>query len=75
LIYTILYLKKTFACSLPLTTKLKIKRDMNGFSEKLMQTPQKIEKIELVLEDIEKMSVLKTFTGIKSLTLINCGIV
>lgn len=34
----------------------------------------KIETIELVLEDFSSMQVLNRFKGLKSLTLINCGI-
>lgn len=34
----------------------------------------KIETIELVLEDFGSMGVINRFKGLKSLTLINCGI-
>lgn len=34
----------------------------------------KIEVIELVLEDFGSMSVINRFRGLKQLTLINCGI-
>lgn len=34
----------------------------------------KIETIELVLEDFGSMQVMNRFKGLKSITLINCGI-
>jgi hypothetical protein len=47
---------------------------MNGFSDKTMQNPGKIEKIELILEDLDKMNVFCVFKNLKSLTLINVGL-
>ena len=39
-----------------------------------MNRPEKIEKVELVLEDYVKISVFHKFTNLKTLTLINVGI-
>lgn len=47
---------------------------MNGFSEKEMSNPQNIEKIELVLEELENINGMSLFTNLKSLTLINVNI-
>lgn len=47
---------------------------MNGFSEKIMSTPNKIETIELVLEELDRMNIISTFKNLKSLTLINVNI-
>ena len=47
---------------------------MNGFKESHMKEIDKIETIELVLEDFGHMNVVNRFRGLKSLTLINCGI-
>ena len=48
---------------------------MNGFKDAAWKESDKIETIELVLEDFSNMSVINRFKGIKTLTLINCGIV
>ena len=47
---------------------------MNGLNDKTMQNPTKVEKIELVLEDLGVMLELNNFINLKSLTLINVGI-
>lgn len=47
---------------------------MNGFSEKTMNNPGKIESIELVLEELDRMNIISTFKNLKSLTLINVNI-
>ena len=47
---------------------------MNGFKDNVWKELDKIETIELVLEDFSSMQVLNRFKGLKSLTLINCGI-
>lgn len=47
---------------------------MNGFSEKEFSHPEKIESIELVLEEFYKMSCVYIFTNLKQLTLINVGL-
>ena len=47
---------------------------MNGFKDSAWRELDKIETIELVLEDFGSMGVISRFKGIKSLTLINCGI-
>ena len=47
---------------------------MNGFKDSAWRELDKIETIELVLEDFGSMGVINRFKGIKSLTLINCGI-
>ena len=47
---------------------------MNGFKESHMKDIDKIDTIELVLEDFGNMHVVSRFKGLKSLTLINCGI-
>lgn len=47
---------------------------MNGFKDNVWKEMDKIETIELVLEDFGSMQVMTRFKGIKSLTLINCGI-
>ena len=39
-----------------------------------MQNPIKIETIELVLEELDKMQVVGIFKNLKSLTLINVGL-
>lgn len=38
------------------------------------KTHKKIEKIELVLEELDRMQVVSYFKNLKSLTLINCGL-
>ena len=47
---------------------------MNGFTDKEWSNPDKIENIELVLEDMNKISVMCIFKNLKTLTLINLGI-
>lgn len=47
---------------------------MNGFKDNVWKELDKIESIELVLEDFGSMQVMNRFKGLKSLTLINCGI-
>lgn len=47
---------------------------MNGFKESTWKDLDKIETIELVLEDFGTMSMFYRFRGLKSLTLINVGI-
>ena len=47
---------------------------MNGFSDKEFASPDKIEVIELVLEDMNRMNVMSYFKNLKSLTLINVGL-
>ena len=47
---------------------------MNGFRDKDMSQPDKIEQIELVLEDFGRMNCISAFKNIKKLTLINVGI-
>lgn len=50
-----------------------IKR-MNGFKESVWKDLDKIDTIELVLEDFGSMAMFYRFKGLKSLTLINVGI-
>lgn len=47
---------------------------MNGFKDNVWKEMDKIEVIELVLEDFGSMAVFNRFKGLKMLTLINCGI-
>lgn len=47
---------------------------MNGFSEKEMGSPERIDSIELVLEDLVRMNVVCAFKNLKCLTLINVGL-
>lgn len=47
---------------------------MNGFKDNVWKELDKIEVIELVLEDFGSMGILNRFKGLKMLTLINCGI-
>jgi len=47
---------------------------MNGFSDKTMNNPGKVESIELVLEELDKMNVVGHFKNLKSITLINVNI-
>lgn len=47
---------------------------MNGFSDKEWSNLDKIERIELTLEDFGRMNVVQVFKNLKSLTLINVGI-
>ena len=47
---------------------------MNGFSDKEWNNLDKIERIELTLEDFGRMNVIQVFKNLKSLTLINVGI-
>eukprot|EP01017_Pseudomicrothorax_dubius_P018845 TRINITY_DN20772_c0_g1_i1.p1 TRINITY_DN20772_c0_g1~~TRINITY_DN20772_c0_g1_i1.p1 ORF type:complete len:165 (-),score=50.63 TRINITY_DN20772_c0_g1_i1:211-705(-) len=54
--------------------RLEIIKEMNGFRDKDMQNTDKIEVIELVLEDLQSMNVIYRFKNIKSLTLINVDI-
>ena len=44
---------------------------MNGFKESQMQNPERIECIELTLEDLGKMNVISRFKNLKTLILIN----
>lgn len=48
---------------------------MNGFKDNVWKELDKIESIELVLEDFGNMQVISRFKGLRSLTLINCGVV
>lgn len=47
---------------------------MNGFSERTMLNPVKVEKIELVLEDLDRMLCVNHFKNLKILILINVGL-
>jgi len=47
---------------------------MNGFSDKTMNNPGKVESIELVLEELDRMNVVGNFKNLKSITLINVNI-
>lgn len=47
---------------------------MNGFSDKEWSHPERIERIELTLEDFGRMNVFNIFKNLRSLTLINLGI-
>jgi hypothetical protein len=47
---------------------------MNGFTDKEWNHFDKIERIELTLEDFGRMNVINVFKNLKSLTLINVGI-
>jgi hypothetical protein len=47
---------------------------MNGFSDKTMSNPGKVESIELVLEELDRMNVVGNFKNLKSITLINVNI-
>ena len=53
---------------------LDIIKRMNGFKDSHLKEIDKIETIELVLEDFGAMHIVNKFKGLKSLTLINCGI-
>ncbi|CAD8078760.1 unnamed protein product [Paramecium sonneborni] len=56
------------------STKLDTIKIMNGFSDKEWNNLDKIERIELTLEDFGRMNVIYVFKNLKSLTLINVGI-
>jgi hypothetical protein len=47
---------------------------MNGFSDREFATPDRIEHIELVLEDMNRMNVISNFKNLRTLTLINVGL-
>ena len=47
---------------------------MNGFTDKEWNHLDKIERIELTLEDFGRMNIIQAFRNLKSLTLINVGI-
>lgn len=47
---------------------------MNGFKDNVWKDIDKIETVELVLEDFGTMICMNRFKGIKSLTLINVGV-
>mgnify|MGYP006878024673 FL=1 len=47
---------------------------MNGFKDNVWKEIDKIEIVELVLEDFGTMLCVNRFKGVKSLTLINVGI-
>lgn len=47
---------------------------MNGFTDKEWNNLEKIDRIELTLEEFPKMNCLTVFKGLKYLTLINVGI-
>lgn len=47
---------------------------MNGFSDKEFANLEKIEVIELVLEDMNRMNVMSYFKNLRSITLINVGL-
>lgn len=49
-------------------------KTMNGFTDKEWNHFDKIERIELTLEDFGRMNVINVFKNLKSLTLINVGI-
>lgn len=51
-----------------------MQKRMNGFKDSHLKEIDKIETIELVLEDFGAMHIVNKFKGLKSLTLINCGI-
>jgi hypothetical protein len=55
-------------------THIDTQKRMNGFKDNVWKELDKIESIELVLEDFGAMQVMNRFKGLKSLTLINCGI-
>ena len=46
-------------------------KELNGLKEKDMQNPDRVERIEMVLEDLGKMGVISRFKNLKTLTLIN----
>lgn len=48
---------------------------MNGFTEKDMNNLERIETIELVLEDFPRMNIINHFKHLRSLTLINASII
>ncbi len=50
------------------------KKELNGLKEKDMQNPDRVECIEMVLEDLGKMGVIARFKNLKTLTLINQNI-
>lgn len=47
---------------------------MNGFTDKDMLNPDKLDRIELTLEDLQRMNIVTIFKGLKYLTLINVGL-
>ncbi len=47
---------------------------MNGFTEKDMNNLERIESVELVLEEFPRMNIVSHFKYLKSLTLINVGL-
>ena len=47
---------------------------MNGFRDREMSQPDKIEQIELVLEDFSRMNCISSFKNLRKLTLINVGL-
>ena len=53
---------------------MQIIKNMNGYTDKEFSCPDKIERIELVLEEFGKMDVVGYFKNLKSLTLINTSI-
>lgn len=53
---------------------LRFQKKMNGFKDNVWKEIDKIETVELVLEDFGTMQCVNRFKSIKSLTLINVGI-
>ena len=53
---------------------MQIIKNMNGYTDKEFSCPDKIERIELVLEEFGRMDVVGYFKNLKSLTLINTSI-
>jgi len=54
--------------------RLEMIKELNGLKEKDMQNPDRVECIEMVLEDLGKMGVIARFKNLKTLTLINQNI-
>lgn len=47
---------------------------MNGFTDKQMSEMEKIEVIELALDEFHDMSCIKHFPGLKALSLVNVNL-
>lgn len=47
---------------------------MNGFTEKEIQNPSNIERIEVVLDELYVMKGISAFKNLKSLSLINVNL-
>ncbi|KAL4442869.1 hypothetical protein ABPG74_010758 [Tetrahymena malaccensis] len=54
--------------------RLDLIKAMNGFSDKIMNNPGKVESVELVLEELDRMNCVSHFKNLKTLTLINVNI-